>query len=44
MPEGDSRIELRESTDDLFVVKQLNAHASPRFPSHVYPKYLGLEV
>lgn len=39
VPVGESRIQLRESNDDLFLSKPLYAHALPRLPSHVYPKY-----
>ncbi|RWR80494.1 Cytochrome P450 [Cinnamomum micranthum f. kanehirae] len=37
VPEGESRIDLTESTHDLFLAKPLCAHATPRMPSHLYP-------
>ncbi|RWR80489.1 Cytochrome P450 [Cinnamomum micranthum f. kanehirae] len=38
VPEGESMIDLTESTHDLFLAKPLCANASPRMPSHLYPK------
>ncbi|XXG42790.1 hypothetical protein AAC387_Pa01g2980 [Persea americana] len=37
VPEGESRIDLAESTHDLFLANPLCAHASPRMPSYLYP-------
>ncbi|OVA00032.1 Cytochrome P450 [Macleaya cordata] len=38
VPPGETKIDLSESTNDLFLAKPLRAHAKPRLPSHVYPK------
>ncbi|XXG42798.1 hypothetical protein AAC387_Pa01g2986 [Persea americana] len=35
VPEGESRIDLAESTHDLFLANPLCAHASPRMPSYL---------
>ncbi|KAL5722853.1 phenylalanine N-monooxygenase [Ranunculus cassubicifolius] len=37
-PEGESGIELSESTHDLFLAKALHAHAKPRLSPHLYPR------
>ncbi|KAJ8649828.1 hypothetical protein MRB53_002851 [Persea americana] len=37
VPEGESRIDLAESTHDLFLANPLCAHALPRMPSYLYP-------
>lgn len=37
VPPGESKIELTESTNDLFLAKPLQAYAKPRLPAHMYP-------
>ncbi|XXG85996.1 hypothetical protein AAC387_Pa11g0990 [Persea americana] len=37
VPPGESRIELTESVNDLFLAEALHAYAKPRLPAHMYP-------
>ncbi|XP_077213493.1 tryptophan N-monooxygenase CYP79A68-like [Tasmannia lanceolata] len=37
LPSGQSSIDLKEGTHDLFLAKPLRANAKPRLPTHVYP-------
>lgn len=37
VPPGESKIELTESANNLFLAKALHANAKPRLPAHLYP-------
>ncbi|XP_058075393.1 phenylalanine N-monooxygenase-like [Magnolia sinica] len=39
VPQGESSIDLTESTNNLFLAKALHAHATPRLPVHLYPTH-----